>query len=231
MKTAATLAFTAALLAAAPAWADTIGIGLQDPLANGGALTTVAVGNGNVTLPATAWGNWQVQATATGTPPLPETTLDSGTIDVSTIAGGDTLTVWITELGLVTPQGVAEFVSGLTANAISGANLTAVLSTWLDPSDTPYGTADPLDSATFTLPIVAALPVGTIGPDLAGPFSVTQSYAVTCNADSVPCNADLTITTFSQQVPEPATLVDLAVALAAGAVAWFCGRRRTAASA
>jgi hypothetical protein len=128
------------------------------------------------------------------------------TIDVS--GGGGTLDVWVTATGLTSPTGLQDFVSSLTQNNLT-SGWTVTENTFYDPTDTAYGTTDPLASHMFSAIGTDVLTSGAIG--LVSPYSVTEEFVITApGAGST--NSTIDISTNSP-VPEPATWAMMIIGL------------------
>src|ERR1700733_2601871 len=190
----------AGLLAPSAANATTISIGLQESGVNGGVITTVATDSGSPGLASFAggYGTFAINSIGgIGYPGLAQPALDTNSLNVSSSSGG-ILTVWVTQTGLTSPQGINSFLSSFTANALSGAVTSVVETTFVSASNILYGGTQ-LATATFTN-------LGTVvsvnnTPFLSGPFSETTEYVITTNgASNVNDTVDLS------SVPEPASL-------------------------
>ena len=153
--------------ALATAHADLISIGLQ---LNGGAITTVATGNGNAVFNG-GFGAFSVNTVSgSGSPPLTEPTLLSNSINIQSGEGSNVLNVFVTEQGLSSPTGINQFLSSFTSNDIRGL-VTSVLEQTLISTGNGLYTGTVLDSHTFTNIGVASSTDAT--PSLAAPYSET----------------------------------------------------------
>lgn len=126
--------------------------------------------------------------------------LDLTSLDLTTGASGGTLTVSLTETGFTTTAAATGFLSSITGNY---SNSSAVMNTYLDTSNAPFGTGTLLasglagnQSSFVTLPPVA------------GPYSLTEIVTVTAGADSL-TSLDAAIV----DAPEPQSLSLLGAAL------------------
>jgi hypothetical protein len=125
--------------------------------------------------------------------------LDLTSVDLTSKAGG-TLTVFLTETGLSAAT-AEEFLSAITGIYV---NSSAVMSTYLDEKDKPFGKATLLSSGLLdNQSDLVSL------PDLSGPFSLTEVVTITAGPNSL-TSIDAAIT----DVPEPASLPLLGTALA-----------------
>ena len=166
----------------------------DDHLTPGLATFAGAVGNFNVSIDVGA-GFPQIGAP---TDPI----LDLTSLDLTTGAGGGTLTVSLTETGFATTTAAQDFLSSIVGNYVGSH---AAMSSYLDTSNAHFGTGTPL--ASGLLDNQAAI---TSVPPVAGPYSLTEVITVTAGAESL-TSLDAIIV----DAPEPGTLSLL--------VAWLIG--------
>ena len=137
---------------------------------------------------------------ALGSPAQP--ILDLTSVDLTTAAGGGTLTVMITETGYAATPAAQFFLSSLTGIYL---NSHATLDTYLDTTNAAFGTATLLSSGLLDnqsdLASVPAIP---------GPYSLTGILTIIAGANSL-TSIDAAII----DAPEPASLALLAAALGA----------------
>jgi hypothetical protein len=193
------LIFTVAMARPIVAHADTVSIGI------GSVPVTVASGTGTASFNGPSGSFSNIHITGNGQSVL--VSLDlllSDTIDTTT-SGAASITIFITDQGLVAPLGTLPFVEGYTANLLP-AGWTVVESTFVSATNALYS-GIPLSSHTFA----------TIGTDSemanaatgGGPYSVTEEYVLTASSTG---DANNTID-LSAQVPEPGVLAGLGVSL------------------
>jgi hypothetical protein len=189
---------------------DLISIGLQETGVHGGNITTEATGSGAATLGATSYGTFSLnQATAQDTAGIGlPTLLNSNSLNTSTDTSG-VLHVFITAQGLTNPVGISDLFSSFTANSLTGSITSVEEQTFLDAADGLYTTTTPLSSATFSA-IGTSSPPGVL-ETLAAPFSITEEYTITAGWGGG--NANLTIDTSADAVPEPASMALLGAGL------------------
>ena len=192
------------LLVAPSAYADLISIGVQEAGFNGGLITTVGTGSGNLVVSGLSYGTFSVLNISAqdfailGSPDL----LNTQSLDISTSTAG-VLTIWITAQG-VPFTGVAEkFTSSIAVNALNGSIVQVTEATYFSPTNALYG-GTLLHSATFS-------GIGTAGPFTtpgapSGTYSVTQQYVI-FDVGGGTGNDNLTIDFSGTPVPEPASLV------------------------
>ncbi len=141
--------------------------------------------------------------------------LDLTSLDLTTGTAGGTLTLSLTETGFMTTAAVDQFFSSLVGNYV---NSTATMSTYLDPGNVHFGTADLLSSGLVdNQAALTSLPVGT------APFSLTEIITVTAGPNSL-TSLDAAIV----DVPEPASLPLFGVGFLGLIGAGIFVRRRTA---
>ena len=210
-------------MTAAAAGAQTIEIGVGPA----GSVTSVASGPAGpvpviFTAPSDTWSATAIDAGSGAD-------LGSTNTTVSENFSGE-LTIWVTETGIdlgPTPQKLSIF-SSFTQNSVPpGASVTET--TYFDASDTAFGTATQLATATFTSIDTNSPGVTTI-VDAPVPYSITEEYDV-----MIPISVGPTaLSTISLQtttdgpipiVPEPSTWTMMAIGFAGlGYVAY--GRSR-----
>jgi len=198
--------------------ADDLFIGLQQAGVSGGALTDVASGAG-FAFYGGSYGTFNFNnLSAIGFPytqaPL---ALGSTALDTSTSAGSSTLTVWISQVGLVSPLGLQTWTSGFTQNLLT-AGWTVTETTFLDVGNVKYGMGTLLDTQTFSA--IGSSFESSVADAGAGPFSLTHRYQISAVG---PGSANSTINTMVSAVPEPETY---AMLLAGLGLMGFVARRR-----
>jgi PEP-CTERM motif len=208
----ATLLMTSAMWVAA-AQADVIDVGAST---NGGStITTIAsFPTGFGSFGPTSLGVFTLTGNALGSPTVPEPNLDSGTISVSSKAGG-TLDVYFTELNL-SVTAFSGFISSFTNQLMTKGVTSVTESTYTGVGD--YDLANLLSTMTFTAEGSTADFAGTPA-GLAPGYSVTEKYEIVF-AKAGQANDTINL----QSVPEPASLAVLGVGV------WGLGmiRRRKA---
>ncbi len=144
----------------------------------------------------------------------------SSNIIVNTAAffGVPTITVWVTEIGLLFPSGYNwEAQTGLTVNFVP-PNTSVTVSSYIDPTDTPFAEtvltdtltcapSGPCDNAPGSVTALAG----------SGPFSITQKYVITVSGDTLPdpFNLSTIVTNLSTAaVPEASTWTMMLVGFA-----------------
>jgi hypothetical protein len=166
---------------------------------------------------STGVGSFSVnQITAIGTPGVPEPTLDTTSIDVSS-GGSGTLYVWITEQDINAPVGISNFLSGFTSNTWNGLVTSVTETTYLSKTNALFGGTE-LASATFTTQS-QSMNDTVASPDLTSPYSETVEYILTFAGQG---SANDTIDMAA--VPEPASLALLGMGIFGMGI--FNARRR-----
>lgn len=152
-------------------------------------------------------GNFSVNVTTgEGSPILPQGSLDLTSFNVSNVYSPGTLTLLLTETGLTAPVGSTSFNLSLLGT-LSSLGVVAV-ATYLDPTDTAFGTTDLIASVG---PLAASNFSGTgSGQEtITGPYSLTEVVTIDLlQPGAVTLNASLT-----DPVPEPSSLVLLGAGL------------------
>jgi hypothetical protein len=189
---------TATVLWAGAAKATLISIGLQE---DGGAISTVAtdLGTGNAFFSG-GFGTYVVNnVSGTGSPILPQPQLLTNSTNITAGGGNHVLNVFVTEQGLSSPTGVAQFLSRFSSTLLTGAVTSVVETTFLSTSNALYGGSQ-LSTATFTAAGPSILD-GNISPSLAPVYSETAEYTITTTGAGNVQDA-IVIST-----PEPTSLV------------------------
>jgi PEP-CTERM motif len=138
--------------------------------------------------------------------------LDLTSLDLTTGTAGGTLTISLTETGFATTTAAVGFLSRITGNEVGSS---AVMNTYLDTSNTPFGTGTLLASG-----LLDNQSSFVTVPPIAGPYSLTEIVTVIAGGDSL-TSLDAAII----DAPEPGSLSLLGLGLlAAGAL----GLRRAA---
>lgn len=199
--------------------AELISIGLQEAEVNGGAITTVAAQSGVAGFFG-SYGSFSVNlvgaadATALGLPTL----LSSNTLNIANASGG-TLQVWVTAQGLSFAAAQRLLESSFTVNGL--VNASVVENTFFSSSNALYGGATSLGTFSTSASPAKFVSAGSV-EDLTGPFSVTEEYTITSQANG---SANLTATISA--VPEPSTWAMLLIGFAGVGFTAYRGRSRS----
>jgi hypothetical protein len=153
---------------------------------------------------ATGGALFEVTGSGGGSPPLTGgLLLDGNTITVGTqVPNTITLDVWITSIDNFGQ--IPGFASSFTQNLLpSGWSITDT--TYLDNTNTPFGTQQLLSSVTFTGSNQTALLFATGNTGGAGPYSLTELFAITATGLGQ-TNSTIDIADSSVVTPLPAAL-------------------------
>jgi hypothetical protein len=205
MRNILILSAVAAAALAGTAHSATISIGTS---INGGAIKTQSSGAapGPVTFSG-AVGSYDLDTVSAVD--LTAASLDSNSINATTLGTKDTLNVFVSVSDITTVSGLVQALSGLTVNFLT-PGWTVTESTFEDSSNTVFGTGTPLATNTFTS-----------GPDtftlltpvsVTAPFSVTEEFVINSNGISGAGNNTIDL---SGAVPEPSTWVMMALGFVA----------------
>jgi hypothetical protein len=209
-------------LAVAAPLSATITVGFQQDGVNGGAITTVATDSGTGSLAYTGgYGSFFTAVSSFGAPILPQPTLQTNGIGVSSSSAG-TLTIYVTQQDLtaVSPY----FTSSFTSNSFTGSAQSVGESTYISSANELFGGVL-LASASFN-GIGTVVSTNTIGP-LAGLFSETTRYVISVGDGSASVNNTINLTAAATPLPEPATWAMMICGF--GAIGTAMRRRRTSA--
>lgn len=140
--------------------------------------------------------------------------LDLTSLDLTTGTLGGTLTISLTETGFTATTGPTGFISSITGNY---TNSSAVMNTYFDSSNTPFGTGTLIASGLFNNQSSFV-----ILPPITGTYSLTEILTVTAGANSL-TSIDAAII----DAPEPGSLSLLAAGLLGlGALGFATGAGR-----
>jgi hypothetical protein len=182
--------------------------------------TNICAGNGSCASAGVNVGpSWNISANVSGTPPQPQGTLLSQTIDVQT-TGASTIWIFANETGLTSPLGTNNWVSSFTANLLPAG--------WSVLERTCLVNGGVVDVCSPTLHQTTLTAIGTSGPftdsfTTTSPYTAVEEYIITATGTG---SANLTIDLSPvAAAPEPASLALLGAGLAG---LGLFRRRRTA---
>ena len=151
--------------------------------------------------------------------PLADGSIDLNSINVSSISGG-TLTIKLTEYDMVEPTGLTQFHSAIggTVGSVGKPPSTLTFDTYMDSTNTAFGTATALASRIFSGSGSAFAYQATNLGTITGPYSETIVVTIVAPAGST-SSFDGLLT----PAPEPTSLAALGVGLA---IVGLVSRRR-----
>ena len=217
----AALVASACGAAAAPAGAGQIYIGLQDPLVNNGAITSYGPGSPSIRLDS-QYGSFNFLITAsdfTGSDLV-------STANVSPLSSipsaGDTLTVYVTELGLTAVGLSALFNSSLIEDALP-SDVAVTELTGMDPHNQQFVTPSQLALATYS---GQGSTVTSATEGVSGVYSVTERYFFSATGWSTNTVSAIGVKRAATSIPEPSTWAMLGIGFGGLALAGMFTRRR-----
>jgi hypothetical protein len=201
--------------AIAGAGAQTISIGIGPE----GSVTPVASGTLSASYSAPD-GSFLAQASDFSFGADLGSTAQTISVNVGPPAGPGTITIWVTEtdISLGTAPQQLKFVTGFTENLLPMGS-SVVETTYFDPSDTAFGTATQLATATFNSIDTNNPGATTLVDDFATPWSITEEYVVTVGFGAPPTilstiSVDTTVNGPIPIVPETSTWMMMAIGFA-----------------
>ena len=174
-----------------------------------GAVTFIGAVGSFVTNVATA-----ISYPMLGSPLFPA--IDLNSVDVTSSNGG-TLTISMTDTGFIGSGGLTNFASSVGGTTTAG---TIKLDTFLDCSNSAFGTATPLTSQSFSGPAFSG-GAGTTVAGCGGAYSLTQTFTLNLPGGGTVFSGDAHLA-----VPEPSALASFGVGLLMLAGFGWAYRRR-----
>jgi|GEM_PF-3320599 len=167
--------------------------------------TTSSSPSGAVSINNMNYGDFQINTVSgIGSPVFGAPTLDLQTLNITStsLAASHTLTIMLTQTGVTGLSNPFSFLSNFSG-ILTGVTSEQITS-YVDPSNTAFGTADQLSTVHFTAAGSNAFNQVAQGPT-ANPFSETEiivaTFAPTTTGDGLNSSAVI-----SSAVPEPASL-------------------------
>ena len=168
-------------------------------LSEAGYASVTDTGTSPLVLNQSPYGSFSVTVNTATSSSIPSIDLSTSVVNEGS-AG--TLTITLTETGLTSPVGQASFMTQWSGN-FSGAASSATLTTYYDPTDTPFYTG--ASAAQLYTNAEAGSPFSGSGTGAAAavaPYALTEVVTLTTGAGSANFSTDGSITA----VPEPITL-------------------------
>jgi hypothetical protein len=194
----------------------TVATGLPMAQAQAGLLPTIEFEAGPLAaLPVTSGAVSAAGISVTGAPLIGSATQSILQVDGAVTLGVfDPLQVSVTEFNLTSLNGLSSLVATISGNLPARSSVS--WSTYIDPTNTPYGTTDLIASSGFSDPSS----IVSLGFDdsashtgnVSGPFALTEVLTIAAPlGEQVTFNSQITAT--ADAVPEPGTLALLGVGL------------------
>ena len=216
------------MTAVAGAGAQTIEIGVGPQ----GSITTVASGSGSASYTAGDM-TFLAQASDFSFGADLGSTAQTVSVNVGPPAGPGTITIWVTEtdISLGSAPQQLKFVSGFTQNLLPSGS-SVVETTYFDPSNTAFGTATQLATATFNSIDTNSPGATTLVDDFAAPWSISEEYVVTIGLGAPPTvlstiSLDTTVNGPIPILPEPSTWAMMLIGFVGLGYAGWRGSRRS----